>query len=485
MKTKRFIALALSLLMAGGTLVSCSTGDNSDDPKDTIGTGQETDEEMLKDNLPDNLNYGGETIVFIANDTITTEEAINGDPVNDIIYERNKFVEERLGVKIDSINEGNAIDKVVIAINGGSADYDVLVDCCWRIAPKFTDGYFRDLRDTQYLDFDQIWWNQSFNEAIFYNEAQYGITGDITLSLYRRTYATVFNKSLFTEAQQPYLYQFVEDGTWTLEKQTAMTPIFHRDNGDGKQDMTGDIYGFVSNDFISVDPYWAACEVDIIRKNQEGDYEWVFDVEKLNNVADKVLALYYGTDGASYIEQDNYVAENTAHTLFSGGRAAMATLTIVYLESGSMRDMPQEYGIVPIPKFDVYQKEYHSQMHDGFTIMSLPTTVKENRLDMVSAVMEAMGSSSYNLVRPVYYETTLRTKIAKDPQSSAMMDLIINSIHLDVGFVYSHSMSSFHQGLQDIVDSKINTTASRYKSMSKAAQKSLGVLIKKLDKLSS
>ena len=163
----------------------------------------------------------------------------------------------------------------------------------------------------------------------------------------------------------------------------------------------------------------------------------------------------------------------------------MATLTIVFLESGSMRDMPQEYGIVPIPKFDVYQKEYHSQMHDGFTIMSLPTTVKENRLDMVSAVMEAMGSSSYNLVRPVYYETTLRTKIAKDPQSSAMMDLIINSIHLDIGFIYSHSMSSFHQGLQDIVDSKINTTASRYKSMSKAAQKSLGGLIKKLDKLSS
>jgi hypothetical protein len=35
------------------------------------------------------------------------------------------------------------------------------------------------------------------------------------------------------------------------------------------------------------------------------------------------------------------------------------------------------------------------------------------------------------------------------------------------------------------VDSKVNTTASRYKSMSKAAQKSLGGLIKKLDKLSS
>ena len=44
-------------------------------------------------------------------------------------------------------------------------------------------------------------------------------------------------------------------------------------------------------------------------------------------------------------------------------------------------------------------------------------------------------------------------------------------------------MSSFHQGLQDIVDSKQNSTASRYKSMSKSAQKSLKNLALKLDRL--
>jgi hypothetical protein len=165
--------------------------------------------------------------------------------------------------------------------------------------------------------------------------------------------------------------------------------------------------------------------------------------------------------------------------MFSKGYAAMATLTIEFLESASMRNMPQEYGVVPIPKFDVNQKEYHSQMHDGFTIAAIPTTVKSDRLHEISAVLEAMGSASYNLVRPVYYDTTLRTKIVKDPQSSAMMDLIINSIHIDVGFVYSHAMSSFHQGFQDVIDGKQNTTASRYQSMSKAAQKALNNLTKK------
>ena len=484
MKKVRLTALVLALLMAGSSLAACGKTEDPDETQASFTAAEEGDETMLQDNLPDDLNYGSDTIVFIANDTITTEDAVTGDAVSDVIYERNKLVEERLNVKIESVSDpGEAIDKAVMSINGGSADYDILVDCCWQVAPKFTNGYFRNLRTTDYLDFDQIWWNQSFNDAIYYNNAQFGITGDFTLSLYRRTYATVFNKSIFTDAQQPFLYQFVEDGTWTLDKQTALTPLFYRDDGDGIQSTSGDIYGFVSNDFISVDPYWAACDVPIIKRNAEGEYEWIFDVEKLNNVADKVLALYYNTDGASYIEKNDYSAEATVHSIFSAGYAAMATLTIEWLESGSMRDMPQEYGVVPMPKYDTNQKEYHSQMHDGFNIASIPTTVTGERLNQLSAVLEAMGSASYNLVRPVYYETTLRTKLVKDPQSSEMMDLIINGIYLDVGFIYSHSMNSFHQGFQEVIDSRQNSTASRYKAMSKSAQKSLKNLVAKLDRL--
>ena len=98
-----------------------------------------------------------------------------------------------------------------------------------------------------------------------------------------------------------------------------------------------------------------------------------------------------------------------------------------------------------------------------------------------------MGSSSYKMVRPVYYETTLRTKIAQDPQSSAMMDLIINSIYLDAGFVYSHSMQvngqGFHQTFQQLIASKTNDTPSRFKSATTMAQKGLRNLNRQLDRL--
>ena len=487
MKKTRFLTAVLAALMLVGTATACANSDNSADT-DTAQTDTSANENWLEDSLPKDLNFKKEKITFISDDQIMSEK-LSGDPVSDILYERNKAVEQRLGIEIDCINDADCVNKIITSINGGSADYDILVSYCWTTAPRFADAYFADLRQTEYLDFQKPWWNQSFNHAVSYNDAQYGITGDITLSLYRRTYATVFNKKLFTDARQAFLYDHVEDGSWTLDKQASLVPLLHKDNGNQIQDKTGDIYGFVSSDFIHVDPYWAACEIDIITKNNDGEYEWVFDSEKMYDMAEKVLHLYYATDDGSYIEKDNFASEETILTMFSSSYAAMATICIEQLEGAQMRNMTDEYGVVPIPKFLESQTTYHSQMHDGFRIACIPTTVQGERLDMMSAVLEALSSTSYNLVRPVYYETTLRTKLAQDPQSAEMMDLIINNIHIDPGFVYSHAMAGtsggFHQEFQTLVESGTNDTMSRFKSSSKQAKKNWDDFLSKLDKLAS
>jgi len=465
------------------TLAACG---DVEEPADTTPPSQVTssdeDDDIPDDELPDDLNYNKEKITFISVNEMDYDD-LTGDVVEDAVYERNKAVEERLGVVINVIREETPIDKVITAVNGGSSDYDVMVELCWRAAPKFTGNYFYNLRNTEYLDFEKPWWNQSFTDVVTYNDITFGVTGAMVLSLYRRTYVTVFNKNLFTDANQPFLYEHVDNGSWTLDKQASLVPLFHRDNGNSQQDKEGDIYGFVSNDFIFVDPYWASCEVEIIRKNNDGEYEWVFESSKLHDMAEKVLALYYGTGDAAYIENDDYQAEQTVLKVFSGNFAAMGTMVIQQLEDASMRNMTQEYGVVPIPKYSEDQDTYYSQMHDGFTIACFPNTVKEDRADMLSAVLEAMSSVSYRIVRPVYYETALRTQIAKDPQSAEMMDLIINNIRIDAGFVYSHSMGSFHQGFQQLVDSGKNDAVSRYKRMTSAAQRALDKLVTELDKL--
>ena len=490
---KKTLAAILAALMLAGSLTACATGD--DTPDDTKAPAQTTaaaieSETELRDSLPDDLNYGNDEIILISRDIgmgLADEiyaEALNSDPVNDAIYERNKSVETRLGVKITSIRDTDTIvDKVITTVNGGSADYDIMVEYCWLAAPKTIEGYFADLRGTeeQYIDFEKPWWTQSFNDVVSYHGRQYGVTGAMVLSTYRRTYTTVFNKRIFTDANQPYLYDHVENGTWTLDKQASLVPLLHRDNGNGVQDEEGDVYGFVSNDFISVDPYWAACEIDILSKDEDGDYVWVFDSGVMHNAAEKILNLYFNTDGGTFCFPEDDSFQTMTRTMFSESYAAMATLCIHALENSALRNMTDEYGVVPMPKYDENQANYHSQMHDAFTIACIPTTVKGERLEQMAAFLEAMSSASYRIVRPEYYETTLRTKIAQDPQSSEMMDIIINNIHIDAGIVYSHNIGSFHQGIQALVEGKTNNAVSRFKSMSKSAQNYLVKLVKKLD----
>ena len=160
----------------------------------------------------------------------------------------------------------------------------------------------------------------------------------------------------------------------------------------------------------------------------------------------------------------------------------MATLRIMALENSAMRQMEQEYGVIPMPKYDAQQNGYNTLLHDQFTIVAIPTTVTGERLDMMGAVLEAMGSASYKIVKPVYYEETLRTKIASDPQSALMLDIITEGIYIDLGIIYVDC--GVHAGLRSMIGDKQNNTSSRFKSIIKATGTKLKRMKNKLDDLS-
>ena len=495
MNFKRTLSALLAGLLLAGSLTACATGD--DTPADTKPWVQTTApaeevETELRDNLPDDLDYGGDEIIFISRDRegwydreIWVKD-VNGEPINDAVYERNKAVEQRLNIKITDIpDKDEPCNEVEIAVNAGTHEYDVMSAACFVTLGQTPRGIYANLRDTAYIDFDQPWWSEGLNEATLYKGTQYVLTGSMLLSIYRFAYATVFNQKLFDDAGQKYLYEYVDNGTWTLDKQISLVPVFHRDNGNSTQDKEGDIYGYISTQHISVDPYWASCEVDILSRDENDDFVIVFDSGKLHEVAEKVLQLYYGTDSASYILSTYGSDEHMdgCCDMFAEGKGAMATIRVMGLERETFRSMTDKFGIVPMPKFDEEQKEYHTMLHDRFSVVAIPTTAQGERLDELSAVLEALSSTGYQIVKPVYYEETLRTKIVHDPQSSAMMELIINSLTTDSGIFYTDALQGFQNAFRDIILSKQNTVTSTYKKSLKVLKNRLANMMRKLDAL--
>ena len=478
MKLKRILSLLLAGLMLTGSLAACAT--DTDGPADTdpaVTADISEDDTAIRDNVPDDLNYDGETVTFISqyfegltSGQITVPE-LKSEPINDAIYERNKYVENRLNVKIVNIEEhvGNygVIDKVVTAVKSNTGDYDICASPCYAILDQARSGTFANMTNIQYLDLKQPWWSQGLNDAISYKDTQYTAAGHMLLSTYRFAFSTVFNKDMFTNANQKFLYDYVDDGTWTLDKQISLLPVFHRDNGNNQQDEQGDVFGLITGRVFHHDVYFSSCEVDIMTKDEDGEYQFVFDSGKLHEVAEKVLQLYYGTSGATYICQD----ENDLRVIFSNGYGAMMTIRLADLESADMRNMSQAYGVVPVPRFTEDQDGYYTMLHDAFTSLCIPTTVQGDRLDMVGAVLESMASAGYRIVRPAYYETTLRSKLASDPQSAQMMDMIIEGIRIDAGILHLASIDRFHHVFRNLMDSNDNTVVSSYKSRAKSDQK--------------
>ncbi len=490
---KHFITFILLIATLLVSLAACAEGQQEMQTDDSAV--QESTEPDVLDNIPADLKFNGEDIVILNRelqgwtaDEIAVPE-LNSEPVNDAMFNRNVAITDRLNINIVSAaiqdpGEQLPIDEIKRAVKAGSDEYDMVAAAAYVTAPAVVEGTFIDLMQLEHLDLDQSYWMQDYNEAISYHGTQHTATGMIALSTYRFVFVTMFNKDAFDNKSVPYLYEAVSNNEWTLDYQASLAEDFYQDlNGSGKAD-DGDFYGFVSCWGISVDGYWASCDLPIVQKNEDGEYEYVLDLERYSGVMDKVLYLFYGYEGTDIHSPITYnVEQDDMREIFSRGECAMVTLRLMAAEQPDMRNMEQQYGIVPMPKYDVSQPEYGSVMHDQFTVFSVPVSAASEKYDMIGAAMEVMASESLRLVRPAYYEIALKRKYMSDPVAWDMLDMVFATMRTDPSFVYITYMGSPHHTMRSIAQSRKNTVASSCKKLSGNVSKQITKLQKKLDKL--
>ena len=488
---KKLLALLLVFATMISVLVACAQGDFEQN-NDTVNT--ETGEPEQLDSIPADLKFNGEDVTIISRayigwtwDEVAVPE-LNSEPVNDAIFNRNVKVGDRLNVNIvshaiDDVDQAKPIAEVQRAVLAGSDEYDLLAGAAYLVLQYTLEGLFCDMTQLEYLDLSQSYWMQDYNEVISYNDKQYSATGMIALSTYRFAFVTMFNKNQFDDKNVPYLYDAVNNNEWTLDYQSALADDFYQDlNGDGKKDED-DFYGLITSPYISTDPYWASCDLTIVEKNADGEYEYVLDTARLSNATDKILQLFYESGTYVYPHTGYDAEQDDIRIAFADNMGAMCTTRLVAAEQPDIRNMEELYGIVPMPKYDSAQSGYGTLMHDQFTVFALPATVKADRFDMLGAVLEVMASESMRTVKPAYYEIALKRKYMSDPVAWEMLDLIFDTVKIDAGIVYTNALGNPHDQLRQIITSKKNTVSSKYKRMDTTVGKYLSKMEKKFEGL--
>ena len=510
---KKLLAMLLVVAMLLTSLVACTPADqpeqggneSSSAPAESSSTpagGEESSkpadssEEEIVSDLPD-VNLGGQTVVIISRndpwmkDEVSVEKT-NGDPINDAIFQRNLNVESALDVTLENFmvtgNDYCVIDALKTTASDPNCPYQIAASSAYTCFENTAAGLFHNIYDVGHVDLSKSYWSPKYNEEASIGNAQYFVTGAVSLSLRRFIFATFFNKDLASDYGLEDLYAVVNDGRWTIEYQTGIIGNMFQELDGVEGQSEGDFYGFLSDDQIFIDPYIASCDVKLLVKDEENYVKLDPETEKLDNMMRMVNDLFHRS-GASYIfKRDGQYSQFTKILQkFSSGEAVMVSHRIYAAESEELRSMESEYGIIPIPKYDEDQKEYYSLAHDLFTVYGVVSSVNSIDLDNVGAVLEAMAIESHKVVTPAYYEVALKGKYAKDPQSWDMLDMIVNNLKINGGLLYTINLNDITQKIRNMIrDDQSNASATLLSSISlKGLERSLGNMLKAIKEAQS
>ena len=460
MKQYRMLTASLVVLLLSASLAACADSTSGDAQSretmpaagaDTTAAADEAEPDNgrsgVRDSLPDDLDFGGETIRFKvrAGDYDTQSEfiaeATNGEVVNDAVFERNQAVEDRLNIRIEylaaDVNRHSGFSgDIRKSVTAGSDDFEVIASALYDTIPLTMEGMFLDLQSLDYLDFEQPWWNQAFIEMTQYSDRNYLAMGELSQTMISGTFCMFFNKTMFREyyPDDPSLYETVNAGEWTLEKLISYcTPMYRDLNGNGQADEA-DQYGhfFTNTKTLAADSFTGGANISFIIRNADDSFTFGGNNERAAEFFTHMNTLLFENNNTCRTPDNDEVVFNT----MKNGQTMFTTWMLTGVNY--LRDMDDDYGIIPMPKLDDAQESYTAYCHDGSSAFGIPAT--EGSPDMIAAFLEAMCAETYRVVTPAYFETALKGKYSRDSETSQMLDIIVDGVCLDIGYIYGQSL---------------------------------------------
>jgi len=453
MKMKNFILLMSFIFIIA--FISCGDGGTANSGDSNIGDNfgnipadadqdsaseENAAQERIEPELPEK-DFEGYTFTFLAHridyqgdwtyddpaELVAEEET--GDTIIDAVYKRNMTIKEKYNINIDMIP--NSDERAVLrrAVGAGDDIYDAVVMKNDRVPDIVTGNLLVRTDYLPYIDLDKPWWDPAVN-ALSIAGKNYLMGGDLLILDNAATNGLLFNKDLMQDLGMELPYNTVKEDKWTMDKLNEIVR-------NGAADLDGDgIMG--ENDQWGLGVFNDTMHAFLIggggtfASKDDNDIPFMdFASQRNLAVLDKAMDILYNQD---YVTNQQVAGGLNIRLMFEESRLVFTWGRMHLIEY--FRGMEANFGIVPIPKYDENQANYHSLVNP-FTGVLLGVPKSADDLERVSIILEALAAESKYTLQPAYYDVALQRKYVRDDESGEMLDIIFNSRVYDIGGMYS------------------------------------------------
>ncbi len=495
--TKRLTTL-LAALLAAATLLSTVACANTNDPDGESDTTVETSATTSGSGESD-TDANTETEKVPAYDTVEKEkfnrefvfltrkerlpdmyvEELSDDLLDDSIYERNAKVCKDFGIELAYVTTDCSGDQVANLlqrqVSSNLDEFDAFFGNKLAYNTCVTGNYCYNLSTVNALTLDAPWWDQGCYQNLSVNGKTYVLNGDINPFSMIMSSCFVFNKEMMEDLGKntSELITLVDNGEWTLDAFLGYTQGVTVDlNGDGAIDPANDRYCFSAWSYDA--PYsmfYGAGGMFI--ENVDGTPEITYTNEKVLSIYEKIFAVVvenkanYATDISGY---------NQVYEIFAEGRTLFCDVTLGKIEL-YFSDKDISYGILPVPKYDTNQQEYLSFINGATGLVMMAKTEKDPEFS--GAILEAMAAYNYDNVTPNLFEVVTKLQTAQDPDSAAMVDIILRNTVYDLGYFCDFEITNL---VRDMLAAKTAEISSPLKRHERQTNTAFGNLLASFEK---
>ncbi|MDD4772811.1 MAG: ABC transporter substrate-binding protein [Eubacteriales bacterium] len=473
MKHSRLTAVTALLVLSAVLFISC-VSQTGDEPGNTINTtGADTEPVVTSALSTVEVNdYDGYVFSIVVTnqdkrhvDFVAEEET--GATLNDLVYRRNMRVEDTYNITLASEDKdyGMINSTVQKDVAAGESSYSLYVSnaTAYTLASA---GNLIAFNNMPGINIENPWWDQNAIAGMSIGGNIYMLTGDISPTGLLTSECILFNKKLFADKNIAYPYDIAFDGGWTMDVMYDIGKGLTEDvNGDGKISDKDDLFSFTCW-FDNAHAFFYGAGGVMVNKDEEDIPFLDWDIERYSSIYEKLYNIVIVNE-ANYSTSDH----EYSFKVFNEGRAYFCGITFQKIEM-FLRDMNDDYGVLPMPKYDESQERYMTDVSGAGSMIIMPVSAADT--EIVGNITEALAAAAYDMITPSLYDIIASTKNVRDEESARMVQLIIRNRVFDMAHMYYIPGDDF---CYDLLKAKSTDVASYFAGKEAAANSTLDKLV--------